>query len=192
MLRDYNDHHAATCARRHPLAPNSIPPIETGVVVVGVLIVVACLCVCAQTTFPVYTNRSNVFCASKPKGLVLLTPTPKLHADAYAGQNTQLRDTINNLVEKEPQQWHTGIGLPFRRIEGTVRARSPPLQTSTRAPSARRRRQTRFADSVASGRASQVVEWDEIAFDVRLMNRVPYEGVHLAFPHVDVGRAQIP
>jgi len=61
--------------------------------------------------------------------------------DAYVGQNTQLRDTINNLVEKSPQTWHTTVGLPFRRIEGTV------------------------------------VEWDEIRFDVRLMNRVPYEGV---------------
>lgn len=40
--------------------------------------------------------------------------------DAYAGTNTMLRDTINNLVEKEPQSWHTGVGLPFRRIEGTV------------------------------------------------------------------------
>ena len=27
--------------------------------------------------------------------------------DAYAGTNTQLRDVINNLVEKEPQNWHT-------------------------------------------------------------------------------------
>jgi len=61
--------------------------------------------------------------------------------DAYAGSNTQLRDTVNNLIEKSPQQWHTTIGLPFRKIEGTV------------------------------------VEWDEIRFDVRLMQRVPYEGV---------------
>ena len=35
--------------------------------------------------------------------------------DAYAGSNTTLRDTINNLVEKQPQTWHTTIGLPFRR-----------------------------------------------------------------------------
>ena len=40
--------------------------------------------------------------------------------DAYAGSNTQLRDTINNLIEKSPQNWHTSVGLPFRRIEGTV------------------------------------------------------------------------
>ena len=41
--------------------------------------------------------------------------------DAYAGQNTTIRDTINNLIEKSPQNWHTTVGLPFRRIEGTVR-----------------------------------------------------------------------
>jgi hypothetical protein len=32
----------------------------------------------------------------------------------------QIRDTINNLIEKSPQNWHTSVGLPFRRIEGTV------------------------------------------------------------------------
>ena len=87
--------------------------------------------------------------------------------DAYAGSNSTIRDvrrsrartlcqtivlrqasntdiqnvalcsqTINNLIERSPQNWHTQIGLPFRRIEGTV------------------------------------VEWDEIRFDVRLMQRV--------------------
>lgn len=40
--------------------------------------------------------------------------------DAFVGQSTKIRDTINNLVEKAPQNWHTTIGLPFRRIEGTV------------------------------------------------------------------------
>ena len=64
--------------------------------------------------------------------------------DAFVGQSTKIRDTINNLVEKAPQNWHTTIGLPFRRIEGTV------------------------------------VEWDEIRFDVRLMQRVPvsFESSH--------------
>jgi len=28
-----------------------------------------------------------------------------------------------------------------------------------------------------TSRCSQVVEWDEVKFDVRLMQRVPYEGV---------------
>ena len=61
--------------------------------------------------------------------------------DAYAGQNTKIRDTLNNLILKSPQNWQTSIGLPFFQIEGTV------------------------------------VEWDEVKFDVRLMQRVPYEGV---------------
>ena len=61
--------------------------------------------------------------------------------DAYAGQNTKIRDTLNNLILKSPQNWQTSVGLPFFQIEGTV------------------------------------VEWDEVRFDVRLMQRVPYEGV---------------
>jgi hypothetical protein len=64
-------------------------------------------------------------------GRTLLTPT----------RSVPTPQTINNLIEKSPQNWHTTVGLPFRRIEGTV------------------------------------VEWDEIRFDVRLMQRVPYEGV---------------
>ena len=54
---------------------------------------------------------------------------------------TKIRDTLNNLILKSPQNWQTSVGLPFFQIEGTV------------------------------------VEWDEVRFDVRLMQRVPYEGV---------------
>jgi hypothetical protein len=61
--------------------------------------------------------------------------------DAYVGQNTKIRDTLNNLILKSPQSWQTTVGLPFFQIQGTV------------------------------------VEWDEVRFDVRLMQRVPYEGV---------------
>ena len=71
----------------------------------------------------------------------ILTRAPLLGADAYAGQNTKIRDTLNNLILKSPQNWQTSVGLPFFQIEGTV------------------------------------VEWDEVRFDVRLMQRVPYEGV---------------
>ena len=71
----------------------------------------------------------------------ILTRAPLLCADAYAGQNTKIRDTLNNLILKSPQNWQTSVGLPFFQIEGTV------------------------------------VEWDEVRFDVRLMQRVPYEGV---------------
>ena len=61
--------------------------------------------------------------------------------DAYYGQNTKIRETLNNLILKEPQEWHTQVALPFVKIVGTS------------------------------------VEWDEIKFDVRLLQRVPYEGI---------------
>ena len=57
--------------------------------------------------------------------------------DAYAGSNTKIRDQLNNLILKSPQNWQTQVALPFFQIEGTV------------------------------------VEWDEVRFDVRLMQRVP-------------------
>jgi hypothetical protein len=61
--------------------------------------------------------------------------------DAYYGQNTKIRETLNNLILRSPQEWQTNVALPFVRIEGTT------------------------------------VEWDELRFDVRLLQRVPYEGV---------------
>jgi hypothetical protein len=57
--------------------------------------------------------------------------------DAFYGQNTKIRDTLNNLITKAPQEWQTAVALPFVKIEGTV------------------------------------VEWDELRFDVRLLQRVP-------------------
>ena len=33
--------------------------------------------------------------------------------DAYAGQNTKIRDTLNNLILKSPQNWQTTVGLPL-------------------------------------------------------------------------------
>ena len=50
----------------------------------------------------------------------LLTTTSSMRTDAYYGQNTKIRDTLNNLLLKSPQNWQTTIGLPFFRIEGTV------------------------------------------------------------------------
>ena len=35
---------------------------------------------------------------------------------------SKIRDTINNLVIKSPQTWHTAVGLPFLSITGTVRS----------------------------------------------------------------------
>ena len=40
--------------------------------------------------------------------------------DAYVGQNTKIRDTLNNLILKSPQSWQTSVGLPFFQITGTV------------------------------------------------------------------------
>lgn len=57
------------------------------------------------------------------------------------GQNTKIRETLNNLILKSPQDWQTNVALPFVRITGTT------------------------------------VEWDEMRFDVRLLQRVPYEGI---------------
>ena len=61
--------------------------------------------------------------------------------DAFYGQNNRIRDTLNNLILKSPQEWQTTVALPFVKIEGTT------------------------------------VERDELHFDVRLLQRVPYEGV---------------
>ena len=63
---------------------------------------------------------------------------PSAQPDALAPRS---RDTLNNLIVKSPQDWQTGVGLPFFAITGTV------------------------------------VEWDEIRFDVRLMQRVPYGAI---------------
>jgi hypothetical protein len=62
------------------------------------------------------------------------------YPDAFLGSNTRLRDTINNLVENNVQDWQTTVALPFQKLDGVT------------------------------------VEWDEIKFDVRLMQRVPYQG----------------
>ena len=40
--------------------------------------------------------------------------------DAYAGSNTKIRDQLNNLILKSPQNWQTSVALPFFQIEGTV------------------------------------------------------------------------
>jgi hypothetical protein len=61
--------------------------------------------------------------------------------DAYSGTSVKIRDTLNNLVLRSPQNWQTSVGLPFLQINNTT------------------------------------VEWDEVHFDVRLLQRVPYEGV---------------
>ena len=34
----------------------------------------------------------------------------------YYGQNTKIRETLNNLILKAPQEWHTQVALPFVKI----------------------------------------------------------------------------
>lgn len=81
-------------------------------------------------------------------------------------RSRKIRDTLNNLILKSPQNWQTSVGLPFFQIEGTVR--QPSLHTTTE--------HTEHA-CLLTLHCLQVVEWDEVRFDVRLMQRVPYEGV---------------
>tara|TARA_B110000046_G_scaffold100963_1_gene108395 strand:+ start:664 stop:834 length:171 start_codon:yes stop_codon:yes gene_type:complete len=33
----------------------------------------------------------------------------------------EIRETLNNLILKAPQEWHTQVALPFVKIVGTVR-----------------------------------------------------------------------
>jgi len=33
--------------------------------------------------------------------------------DAYAGSNTKIRDQLNNLILKSPQNWQTSVALPL-------------------------------------------------------------------------------
>jgi len=40
--------------------------------------------------------------------------------DAYQGQNVKIRETLNNLILKAPQEWHTQVALPFVKIVGTT------------------------------------------------------------------------
>lgn len=60
--------------------------------------------------------------------LLLLFVLEDHFPDAYAGTNTKIRDTLNNLILKSPQSWQTSVGLPFFQIQGTVRAR-PVMMT---------------------------------------------------------------
>jgi hypothetical protein len=54
-------------------------------------------------------RRSN-----RAPATALLTPRP-------CHRQTKIRDTLNNLILKSPQNWQTSVGLPFFQIEGTVR-----------------------------------------------------------------------
>ena len=51
--------------------------------------------------------------SNRAPATTLLTPFP-------CRAQTKIRDTLNNLILKSPQNWQTTIGLPFFQIEGTV------------------------------------------------------------------------
>ena len=72
------------------------------------------------------------------------------------------RDTLNNLIVKSPQDWQTGVGLPFFAITGTV----VEWDECAAAPS-----------RLGAAHYSPLRCVLRIRFDVRLMQRVPYEGV---------------
>ena len=62
----------------------------------------------------------TAYCLLPTDTLVLFAP-----ADAYYGQNNKIRETLNNLIMKSPQEWHTSVALPFVRIEGTTGEQTP-------------------------------------------------------------------
>ena len=65
---------------------------------------------------PIRTLRT-LTCTHAPSVLAGAPTSP-----APSCRRSKIRDQINNLVLKEPQTWHTAVGLPFLQIEGTVRA----------------------------------------------------------------------
>jgi hypothetical protein len=114
-LKDYSEHHATTCA--------PLPRIEASLVRTN------------ATTHPAHADAlpvrrplprrvrrpEHVVPALEPRSCPLpspafrpmLTPLPLPHS-------RKIRDTLNNLILKSPQNWQTSVGLPFFQIEGTV------------------------------------------------------------------------
>ena len=87
-LKDYSEHHAMTCARCRTwpaLASRTrLGPRDPPLVLTEARFPLLCIaCLCADH-FP----------------------------DAYAGQNTKIRDTLNNLILKSPQSWQTSVRQP--------------------------------------------------------------------------------
>ena len=121
--------------------------------------------------------------------------------DAYAGSNTKIRDTLNNLILKSPQNWREC--RPFEPSHG-AHALSPlfcvPRRDERRAPllpdsgHCRRvgMRRTRLLEPLglvvrAPAHPPPPPLQDEVRFDVRLMQRVPYGA--LAPPRAPHARA---
>ena len=85
--------------------------------------------------------------------------------DAFYGQNTKIRETLNNLILKSPQDWQTGVALPFVRIEGTTVEWDEYAAPATISP------------NVMSTTNRTPLLLHRLRFDVRLLQRVPYEGI---------------
>ena len=113
-------------------------------------------CLCAAW------NRLAVVSPSRQRA------TPCLAHRVYApwiadyGQNVKIRDTLNNLLLKTPQNWQTTVGA----LSTSSNTKAPPVF-------ARSLRSPEF-DACTIGLPffrieSTVVEWDEIKYDVRLL-----------------------
>lgn len=58
--------------------------------------------------------------------------------DHVVSIRSKIRDTLNNLILKSPQNWQTSAGLPFFQIQGTVRlAAFEPLSPNSPAHTSR-------------------------------------------------------
>jgi hypothetical protein len=126
--------------------------------------------------------------------------------DAYIGQNTKIRDTLNNLIlnvcspqdcssshcqcafahplrlcnAQSPQTWQTSVGLPYFQIQGTVRSFTD--QTAHIFHSCTELRLGLLLTQLLYS-TKQVVEWDEVRFDVRLMRERSRRSNHHCVPY---------
>jgi hypothetical protein len=78
----------------------------------------------------------------------------------------KIRETLNNLILKSPQDWQTGVGLPF--VSCCVR--TPPQSSIASDLNCRANNLVLCKQVRING---TTVEWDEMRFDVRLLQRVP-------------------
>jgi hypothetical protein len=89
--------------------------------------------------------------------------------DAFLGQSTLLRDTINNLLVSSPQNWQTSIALPFLRIN-TMTVSWDKIGTPQAAPRPLVCRKPRATPPHALSAVRLAPAAD---FDVRVLQRIP-------------------
>lgn len=102
-LKDYSEHHVRTAV----LQPHTRPSRAHWLC--------ALLAQAMTYHFPDAYAGQNVSNAAQ-------TARPRPHCSRLVSCRTQtkIRDTLNNLILKSPQNWQTSVGLPFFQIEGTV------------------------------------------------------------------------